>query len=143
MVGRAEGPQQELTYRIIGAAFAVHNELGFGFLESVYRKSLSAELRFLGIPHQLERSYDLFYRGVAVGVYRADLVAESTVVVEVKTGLTPDPAASVQLLNYLRASGIEVGLVIHFGLKVDVKRMIMSDAMKGVKESPLSSKHPR
>ncbi len=138
MTASQQFPQRDLTHRIIGAAFAVHNTLGFGYLEAVYRRALAVELRKQGIDHQLERTFDLLYEGVDVGSYRADLIVDSAVIVEVKSGLLLDPAAAVQLLNYLRASGIEVGIIIHFGLRVEVKRLVMSDALKGIRESPIS-----
>jgi GxxExxY protein len=121
----------------------VHNTLGFGFLESVYRKALAVEFQHLGIAYAFEQRFELEYRGVDVGTYRADLIVDCKVVVEVKTGLATDPSAEAQLLNYLRASHIELGLVIHFGLKVEVQRLVMSDAMKGIMASPITLSTPR
>lgn len=116
-------PYIELTGNIIGAAYAVHRAKGFGFLEKVYRRALVVELEYLGIHSRREVTFDLHHRGVPIGVYRADLIVESRVVVEVKTGLLLDPAVIPQTLNYLRASGLSIGLVVYFGPQLRVKRV--------------------
>ena len=117
-------PLWELTGRIIAASFVVHRKFGLGFLESVYRRALAVELRFQGVPVAQEVPYELFHRGVPIGLYRADLVVDSQVIVEAKAGLRPDPTAHAQALNCLRAAGLSLGLVIHFGTSVTVKRVI-------------------
>jgi GxxExxY protein len=116
-------PYDDLTGEIIGAAFAVHNAEGFGFLEKVYRRALVVELAHRGVSCQQEVSFPLFYRGVPIGIYRADLIVESRVIVEVKTGFVLDPAVVPQTLNYLKASDLSVGLVLYFGPSVKVKRV--------------------
>src|SRR5690242_8250211 len=123
--GRAtlEYPYVDLTGDIIGAAYAVHRAKGFGFLERVYRRALVVELEYLGIQSRREVAFDLHHRGVPIGVYRADLIVESRVIVEVKTGMLLDPAVVPQTLNYLKASGLSVGLVIYFGPQLKVKRV--------------------
>ena len=120
----SEYPHHELTHEIIGAAFRVHSVLGYGFLESVYRRALVTELGRRGLSAKQEQLFEVDYEGVTVGIYRADLVVESTVVVEVKAGSFLDPAALPQALNYLRASGLPVALILHFGLRADVKRVV-------------------
>src|SRR5438105_12374527 len=90
-------PLTELTGRIIGAFFEVHRTFGYGHFESVYRRSLAVELRYLGIPVSQEVPFELTHRGVSVGFYRADLIVDSTIVVEAKTGLLPDPVAPAQV----------------------------------------------
>lgn len=120
-------PSQELTGRIISAAFAVQRGFGYGFLESVYRRAMAVEMEYRGVQVTREARYDLFHRGVSVGSYRADLVANDRVIVEVKTGLVADPVAPLQLLNYLRASDLSLGLVIHFAPGgARVKRVVAS-----------------
>jgi GxxExxY protein len=119
-------PLQSLTEEIIAACFVVHRAFGYGFLESVYRRALAVELRYMGIPVSEEVPYELFHRGVSVGFYRADLVVDSRVMVETKTGLVLDPIAPVQLLNCLGAAGLTVGLVLHFGSSASAKRVIAS-----------------
>ena len=116
-------PYHDLTGEIIGAAYAVHNAKGFGFLERVYRRALVVELAHLGISSEREVSFPLYHRSVPIGLYRADLIVESRVVVEVKTGLLLDPAVVPQTLNYLKASGLSVGLVVYFGPSLKVKRV--------------------
>lgn len=118
-----EYPYLDLTSDIIGAAYSVHHAKGFGFLEKVYRRALVVELEYLGIHARREVTFDLYHRGVPIGVYRADLIVESRVIVEVKTGLLLDPGVVPQTLNYLRASGLSIGLVIYFGPRLKVKRV--------------------
>ena len=118
-----EYPYLDLTSDIIGAAYAVHRAKGFGFLEKVYRRALVVELEYLGIDFRREVTFDLQHRGVPIGVYRADLIVESRVVVEVKTGLLLDPGVIPQTLNYLRASELSIGLVLYFGPQLKVKRV--------------------
>ena len=120
----------ELTGRVIASAYRVHRQLGFGFLESVYRRALAAELRCLGMDVMTEVPYDVVYRGVTVGMYRADLVPEGKVIVEVKTGAKPDPTAKAQLLNYLKVSGLQVGLILHFGPELQIKRLVFTPGQR-------------
>jgi GxxExxY protein len=119
-------PLQELTGRVIGAFFEVHRRFGFGFLESVYRQALAVELAYAGIPAAQQVPFELMHRGVSVGHYRADLIVASKLIVEAKTGLLFDPVAPAQLLNYLKAARLEVGLVLHFGPRTQIKRVIAS-----------------
>ena len=127
----------------IASAYTVQREFGFGFLESVYRRALAVELRFLGIAIREEVPYELFHRVVSVGMYRADLVAESTVMVETKTGRGQDPGARGQLLNCLSAAGLSLGLVVHFGPRgVSIQRVVASHATDRVRRSnPNTSLH--
>ena len=87
-------PHQDLTHEIIAACYAVYQALGFGFLEKVYLRALVVELQRRGLTSRREVPFVIAYEGVEVGMYRADLIVESLVVVEVKTGLFLDPAAS-------------------------------------------------
>jgi GxxExxY protein len=119
-------PLQDLTGRIIAAFLDVHRTHGYGFLESVYRKALAIELEHRGLLVEQLARYELFHRGRPIGVYEADLVAERSVILEAKTGLILDPVAQAQLLNYLRASRLHVGLVLHFGPRPIIKRVVSS-----------------
>lgn len=123
----ADYPLQDLTGRIIAAFLHVHHTHGYGFLESVYRKALAIELEHRGIPIEQLARYELFHRGLPIGVYEADLVADRSVILETKTGLILDPVAEAQLLNYLRASRLRVGLVLHFGPRPIIKRVVSSN----------------
>jgi GxxExxY protein len=121
-------PDQSLTKSIIACSFTVFREFGYGFLESVYRRALGVELDYRGITVREEVPYELFHRGVSVGLYRADLVAGGRVIVETKTSVVLDPVARPQLLNCLCAARLSVGLVLHFGPGgVQAKRVIMSN----------------
>ena len=104
----------------------MHHTLGYGFLESVYRRALAVELEFRGLLVKQEVPYELTYRGALIGRYCADLVVDSLVIVETKTGLLPDPIGVPQALNYLRASGLPIALVAHFGPRVEVKRVVLT-----------------
>lgn len=121
-------PHQALTGKIIASAYAVAREFGYGFLESVYRRALAVELQYRGVSVAQEVPFELFHRGAPVGTYRADLIAESVVLIETKTGHILDPTAPSQLLNCLCAARLTLGLMVYFGpAGVQVKRMIKSN----------------
>lgn len=107
--------QGDLTGRVIGCAMTVHRKLGPGFLESVYQNALAHELRKAGIGLKCECPLVVMYDGVLVGEFSADMMVEETVLVENKAVRALVPAHEVQLVNYLNATGKEVGLLINFG----------------------------
>lgn len=114
-----------LTERVIGAAIAVHKYLGPGLLEGLYQKALAVELGRLGIPHRTESMCSVRYHDVPLGEQRLDLVVDSRVVVEMKAldGLAQVHRA--QLLTYLKASGLPIGLLINFGTEhIQVRRVL-------------------
>ena len=117
-------PHGELTNAIIGAMFEVHNVLGAGFLESNYANALAVELRLRGIPVERNVPFSVRYRGTVVGRYVADLVVDQKVIVETKVAKAIDPMHRAQVLNYLRASGLEVGLVLNFSTSAQFKRVV-------------------
>jgi len=117
-------PHGQITNAIIGAMFEVHNVLGQGFLESVYANALTVELRQRGVPVDRNVPFEVMYRGASIGRYVADLVVDQKVIVETKVAKAIDPVHRAQLLNYLRASGLEVGLVANFGSSVQFKRVV-------------------
>jgi GxxExxY protein len=119
-------PFQALTGQIIAAFYEVHRTLGHGFLEPVYRRALTVELLYQGMTVEQEVPFEVVHRGVIVGNYRADQIVESSILLEVKAGSLLDPAAPAQLLNYLKVSGLSVGLILHFGPRPSVKRIIAS-----------------
>jgi len=119
-------PHGNLTNRIIGAGFEVHNVLGAGFLEAVYANALTVELRQRGVPVDRNVAFEIAYRGFRVGRYVADLVVDQKVIVETKVAKAIDLAHRAQVSNYLRASGLQVGLVINFGSSVQFKRVVAS-----------------
>jgi GxxExxY protein len=121
---------ENITENIIGAAYEVHNTLGTGFLEKVYENALAIELRHIGLRIEQQYPIRVSYKGEIVGDYTADIVVEDKVVVELKAVNTLDPIHEVQLVNYLKATGVEVGLLINFGKSVDVRRKIFDRVMK-------------
>ena len=122
-----EYKHSELTEKIIRCFFKVYNTLGYGFLEKVYERALAIELRKSGLAVNKQVPIDVFYEGEVVGNYYADLLVESEVILELKAtdGLVEEHEA--QLLNYLKATNIEIGLLLNFGLKPVVKRKIYSN----------------
>jgi GxxExxY protein len=115
----------DVTEKIIGAAFEVYRELGYGFLESVYQKAMQVELQRLGLEVEIESPIKVKYRNVVVGEFRADLFVNEVVIVELKVAKNYNAEDEPQLLNELRATGIKVGLLINFGrTKVEFKRMV-------------------
>jgi GxxExxY protein len=114
----------DITGEIIAAFYAVYNELGYGFVESVYVRALAIELFQRRMNVAREVPVTVYYKGVTVGTYRADLVVADTVVVEVTAGEHVVEHDRPQLINYLRSSGKEVGLLLHFGPKAVLKRVI-------------------
>ena len=105
----------ELTEKIIGAAFKVQNTLGAGFLEKVYENALAVELRKCGLAVESQKPFPVRYEGTVVGDYQADLVVAGKAIVECKAVAALDPIHEAQIINYLKASGLRVGLLINFG----------------------------
>ena len=114
----------DLTERIINAAYRVHNFLGFGFLEKVYQNALMIELIGMGLKASSEMPIKVYYRNEIVGEYIADIIVEDKVILELKAVKDLAEIHEVQLVNYLKATGIEVGLLINFGHSVQVKRKV-------------------
>jgi len=115
----------ELTEKIIGLAFKVYNKMGFGFLESVYEKSLLIEFRKAGIKAESQKPITVYYDGEVVGEFEADIFVEDTIIIELKSVRQIAKAHEVQLVNYLVATGKDVGLLLNFGeTKVEVKRKV-------------------
>lgn len=116
----------DLTKRIIGAAMEVHNNLGSGFLEKVYESALAIELRSQGMLVEQQKAMTIRYEGQIVGEYVADTVVEERVLLELKTADQICDAHCAQMLNYLRATGIRVGLLINFGgRRLEWKRFVV------------------
>jgi GxxExxY protein len=109
--------EERLTREIIGCAMRVHSALGPGFLESVYQNALLHEMRKTGLAVELEKAIEVKYDGVIVGAFSADMLVEGKVMIENKAAQGITPAYEVQLVNYLTATGIEIGLLLNFGAK--------------------------
>ncbi len=122
-----EYKHKALTERIIQAAFTVHNTLGSGFLEKVYENAMFIELCKAGLNVVQQAPLQVMYNGSIVGEYYADLVVDNKIILELKAVLHILPVHEVQLVNYLKATGMEVGLLINFaGERVEVRRKIQS-----------------
>ncbi len=116
---------EQITEKVIGCAYCVYNKMGFGFLESVYEKCLLIELRKMGLDVEAQKAITVFYEGEEVGQFVADLLVEAEVIVELKSVRRLIEAHEVQLVNYLVATGKEVGLLLNFGAEqVEVKRKV-------------------
>ncbi len=115
---------EELSKRIIAAAYAVHKELGYGFVEKVYKNALSIELQENNIKCAIEVPLKVLYHDRIVGDYFADMIVEDKIIVEAKAVSELNSVHEVQLVNYLKATGLQVGLLINFGQSVQVKRRV-------------------
>ena len=124
---------RELTDAIICCFYTVYNTLGFGFLEKVYENALLLELANRGIMATAQWPISVYYGGSSVGEYIADILVEGKVIVEVKAAKQLAPEHEAQLLNYLKATEIEVGLLLNFGPQPQVKRRSFDNARKGIR----------
>ena len=123
--------ESKITERIIGCVYAVANALGCGFLEKVYENALVHELRKSGLAVQPQKAVEVRYDGVVVGEYVADVIVEHRVVVEIKAVKRLDDIHKAQCLNYLRATGLEVCLLVNFATpRIEIKRLIQDRAKK-------------
>lgn len=119
-----------LTDQIIKAFYNVYNSLGYGFLEKVYENALAFELREMGLSVECQKPLNVSYRNQIVGEYFADLVVDGKVIIELKALETIHEAHLRQLQNYLKATEIEVGLLLNFGRKPEFKRRVFHKALK-------------
>ena len=125
----------EITEKIIGVFYQVYNELGHGFLESVYQKSLQIALTSAGLNALTRIEIPVQFRGQRVGDFEADLLVNNCVLIELKACNALHPAHTAQLLNYLRATDIEVGLLLNFGLKAEFKRLLFDNPRKAIRDN--------
>ena len=119
-----------LTEHIIGAFYSVYSALGYGFLENVYAKALMIELKSRGMNVQNELPVHVYYAQQLVGEYFADLVVNDLVILEIKAAKSLAPEHEAQLLNYLKATPYEVGLLLNFGPKAETKRRSFDNSRK-------------
>ncbi|HFE67436.1 MAG TPA: GxxExxY protein [Chloroflexi bacterium] len=120
----------DLTDKIINAFYKVYNQLGYGFLEKVYENALAIELRKRGHDVAQQVSIDVYYDGVIVGEYKADLLVGNLVLCELKATRKLAKEHEAQILNYLKATSYEVGLLLNFGPKPEIKRRATSNKNK-------------
>jgi GxxExxY protein len=128
-----EGKYRELIYKIIGVYYEVYNELGHGFLESVYQKSLGLALQSAGLNACWPIAIPVWFRGQQVGQFEADMLVEKCVLLELKALRALDRSHEAQLRNYLRATDIEVGLLLNFGLRPEFRRLLFSNPGKAIR----------
>lgn len=135
---------EALTKEIIGAAYAVYNEMGFGFLESVYESCMIVEMTRRGLFAEAQKPIEVFYRGQPVGCFVADLIVDDLVIVELKSVRQLIEAHEVQLVNYLTATGKPVGLLINFASEgVTIKRKVRElHSIDSLKNNPVHPVNP-
>ena len=129
----------ELTEKIIGIFYEVYNELGHGFLESVYEQAIAITLAEHHIFFQRQIGIPVWFCGQQVGDFRADLLVENKVIIELKAGRAIETAWEKQLLNYLRATEIEVGLLLNFGPTPQFRRLVFDNERKKIRVHPRES----
>jgi GxxExxY protein len=120
----------DVTERILGAFFTVYNTLGYGFLEKVYENAMMLELKKLNMQCEQQKPLTVYYDHVEVGVYYADIIVERKVIIELKAAERLSQQHECQLVNYLRATDIEVGLLLNFGPKPQHKRRVLTREYK-------------
>jgi len=120
------GHSLDVTEKIIGCAMKVSNTLGVGYLEKVYENALVVELARAGLVVEQQKPLKVTYEGVIVGDFAADIIVNGSVLLELKAAKIIDPTHQAQLLNYLRATGIKLGLILNFGTtRLGIKRMVL------------------
>jgi len=117
---------RDISRRVIGAFFETYNELGHGFLEGVYEAALAVRLEECGLAFERQVPIEVRFHGRIVGCFRADLLVENRVLVEIKAGGSLLAAHEAQLLNYLKATGIQLGLLLNFGPRAEFRRRVFS-----------------
>ena len=125
LIGFGIMKHKELTSKIIECAFKVHKKLGFGFLEKVYQNALLIELGKAGLRAEKEKELQVYYDAEIIGDFLADIIVNEKVILELKAVKEIHPVHEAQLVNYLKATGLEIGLLINFGERVEIKRKIM------------------
>ncbi len=121
---------EALTKQIIGGFYRVYNELGFGFLEKVYENALMLALADISLKVENQHPISVYYNGKIVGEYFADIVVERKVILEIKAIKQLSPEHEAQLINYLKVTDLEVGLLLNFGPKPEIMRRIFANQRK-------------
>ncbi len=125
-----EFKHKELTEKVIQAFYKVYNTLGYGFLEKVYENALMIELDKTGISSRAQSPIEVSYESKVIGEYFADILVQDCIIVEIKAVKNLGLEHEAQLLNYLKATDIEVGLLMNFGPKPEIKRKVFSNSRK-------------
>ena len=126
---------KDLTDEILHAFYQVHFKLGFGFLEKVYKNALFLELKEMGMTCETEKPINVYYKERIVGVFYADIIVEGKVILELKAVESICKEHECQLINYLKACNLEVGLLLNFGRKAEIKRVIYTNDRKELIDS--------
>lgn len=126
-----EGKHSDLTGKILGAFFQIHKELGFGFAERVYESALEVLLKEFDLFPERQKEIHVHYHGRVIGEYKADMIANGVVLLEIKSIEKLIDAHDAQLLNYLKSTEIEVGLLLNFGREAEFHRKIYDNSRKG------------
>ena len=134
--------EEELSGQIIGAFYHVYNTLGFGFLEGIYAAALAISLRKRGLLVEREVAIEVLFEGERVGSYRADMLVEKRVVVEVKACHTLADAQQRQLLNYVTAMNLDLGMLLHFGPKAKFYRVLGRRGQGQTRSNPANPGEP-
>ncbi len=121
---------KNLTEKIIKISYKVYNNLGYGFLEKVYENAMMIEFKRIGIPVVSQSAIKVVYESEVIGEYFADILVDNKVIVEIKAAKSLAVENEAQLLNYLKATDIEVGLLLNFGPKPDFKRKVFDNIRK-------------
>ena len=129
----------EFTDKIIGVFYDVYNELGHGFLESTYAEAMVVALESSGLTVSSEVPVPVWFRGRKIGQYFADLLVDGVVILELKAARTLEKAHEAQLLHYLRATEVEVGLLFNFGIRPEFRRLLFDNERKKIRENPCES----
>ncbi len=127
-----EFPAWDVAGSVIGVFYDVYNELGHGFLESVYQEAMALALRQAGLSVRRQVAVDVVFRGLSMGTFRADLLIAGELLVELKAARTIEQAHLAQVLNYLRATRLEAGLLLNFGPRPQFKRVVYSNGRKAI-----------
>jgi GxxExxY protein len=123
---------KEITDKVLKTFYQVYNELGFGFLERVYQNAMFYELKAQGFICETEKPIKVYYKNLLVGEYRADIIIDNKVILELKASEVLVYENELQLINYLKATEIEVGLLLNFGQKPEFKRKIFTNENKKI-----------
>jgi len=126
-----EGKHSDLTGKILGAFFQVHKDLGFGFAERVYEAALEVLLKEIGVIPARQKELKVYYHGEVVGEYKADMIVNDVVLLELKSVEKLIDVHDAQMLNYLKSTEIEVGLLLNFGRQAEFHRKIYDNSRKG------------
>ncbi|HXA85818.1 MAG TPA: GxxExxY protein [Candidatus Dormibacteraeota bacterium] len=122
-----------MCHQIVGVFYSVYNELGYGFLEAVYEEAFAIGLTESGLHVARQVATPIWFRGRTIGEYKADLIVNNAVLLELKAARVLDASHEAQILNYLRATDLEVGLLINFGPKPHFKRFVFENNNKGIR----------